>query len=110
MATKSTNANGDGGRGNFKDRQKRRAWLVTPAAGFGGNGVTVPCAAGVSNQCQLIVDTVTMEVDRIVPGCLGGRYVRTNIRPTCWNCNNHLSHIQKAEVKALRATGQLVAA
>lgn len=101
----SKNANGDGGRGNAKDRARRRAWLVTPAAGFGGNGETVACAAGVSDLCQLFVDTVTMEVDRIVPGCLGGRYTRDNIRPTCWNCNNHLSHIQKAELKQLRLVG-----
>lgn len=102
---KSTNANGDGGRGNARDRAARRAWLVTPQAGWGGNGTFAPCAAKVSAKCQEIVDTVTMEVDRIVPGCLGGRYVRSNIRPTCWDCNNHLSHEQKAELKSLRLVG-----
>ena len=34
----------------------------------------------------LTVDTVT--VDRIVPGCQGGTYRRTNIRPACALCNS----------------------
>ena len=34
----------------------------------------------------LTVDTVT--VDRIVPGCRGGTYRRTNIRPACGPCNS----------------------
>ena len=29
-----------------------------------------------------------LTVDRIVPGCQGGRYVRTNIRPACGPCNS----------------------
>lgn len=34
----------------------------------------------------LTVDTVT--VDRIVPGCQGGTYRRSNIRPACGPCNS----------------------
>lgn len=34
----------------------------------------------------LTVDTVT--VDRIIPGCQGGTYRRTNIRPACGSCNS----------------------
>jgi hypothetical protein len=34
----------------------------------------------------LTFDTVT--VDRIIPGCKGGKYVRNNIRPACGDCNS----------------------
>jgi hypothetical protein len=99
---KSTNANGDGGRGNARDRAARRRYLLTAQAGWGGNGETVPCAAALGSRCEGLVGYDTMNVDRIVPGCLGGRYVRTNIRPTCFTCNNDLSHEQKAELKGIR--------
>lgn len=99
---KSTNANGDGGRGNPTDRKRRKLWMLSPGAGFGGNGETVPCAASLGSRCEGVVTYETMNVDRIVPGCLGGRYVRTNIRPTCFTCNNDLSHEQKAELKEIR--------
>lgn len=99
---KSTNANGDGGRGNARDRAARRRWLLLPSAGFGGDGEKVPCAAALGDRCEGLVSYETMNVDRIIPGCLGGRYVRTNIRPTCFTCNNDLSHEQKAELKEIR--------
>jgi len=89
-------------RGNSRDRKARKMWLLSPAAGFGGNGDMAPCAMKIDSQCQEIVDFVSMEVDRIIPGCLGGRYVRGNIRPACQPCNNRASHAQKAEVQALR--------
>lgn len=89
-------------RGNAKDRKARKIWLLSPEAPWGGNGDMAPCAMRISGECQEIVDYASMEVDRIIPGCLGGRYVRTNIRPACRPCNNYASHDQKAEVKALR--------
>ncbi len=104
---KSTNANGDGGRGNARDRAARRRWLLTPGAGFGGDGEKVRCAAALGERCEGLVSYETMNVDRIVPGCLGGRYTRDNIRPTCFTCNNDLSHDQKRELHAMR---ELVAA
>lgn len=88
-------------RGNSKDRAARRRWLLDPKSGFGGNGIWVPCAMRISADCTDIVDDSNMDVDRIVPGCLGGRYVRGNIRPACKSCNNLASHAQKAEKKAL---------
>lgn len=30
----------------------------------------------------------TLNVDRIIPGCEGGRYTRNNIRPACALCNS----------------------
>jgi hypothetical protein len=30
-------------RGSSYDRRARRAWLISPSAGFGGDGVKVPC-------------------------------------------------------------------
>lgn len=30
-------------RGNSRTRRVRRAWIMSPEAGFGGNGVEVPC-------------------------------------------------------------------
>lgn len=95
--------NGDQ-RGNSADRKRRKVWLLSPAAGFGGNGDMAPCAMKVSAECETIVDYDSMEVDRIIPGCLGGRYVRGNIRPACRPCNNYASHDQKREVQALRAS------
>lgn len=101
---KSTNANGDGGKGNSRDKRARRNYLLSEKAGWGGNGETVPCASERHHaDCEGLVTYATMNVDRIVPGCLGGRYTRDNIRPTSFACNNMLSHEQKAEVKAIRA-------
>jgi hypothetical protein len=66
-------------RGSSRDRKIRRAWLVSVAAGFGGNGVSVPCV-----HCKIEVTTADMHVDRIIPG---GSYRRINIQPSCGSCN-----------------------
>ena len=39
-------------------------------------------------RCGDLLHDETVTVDRIVPGCHGGRYVRTNIRPACGMCNS----------------------
>ena len=70
-------------RGSSYDRRARRAWLVSPAAGFGGDGEKVPCW-----ECgkMLTVDQVTP--DRLIPGSQGGTYRRSNIRgPHCVTCS-----------------------
>lgn len=84
-------------RGNAKDRKARKIWLLSPMAGFGGNGDFAPCAMKIDVACEEIVDYASMEVDRIFPGCLGGTYRRGNIRPACRPCNNRASHAQKIE-------------
>lgn len=39
-------------------------------------------------RCGHLLTLETMTVDRIVPGCQGGTYRRTNIRPACSGCNS----------------------
>lgn len=69
-------------RGSSRNRRARRLWLLSPAAGFGGDGAEVPCV-----HCKIIVNMITMHVDRIVPETQGGSYVRSNIWPACGPCN-----------------------
>lgn len=68
-------------RGSSSERRARRKWLVrTYAADVPGK-----CRC---YRCGGLLDESTVTVDRIVPGCLGGRYVRDNIRPACAPCNS----------------------
>jgi 5-methylcytosine-specific restriction endonuclease McrA len=39
-------------------------------------------------RCGELLDTTTVTVDRIIPGCQGGTYRRDNIRPACGGCNS----------------------
>lgn len=39
-------------------------------------------------RCGVVLREATLTIDRIVPGCLGGRYTRDNIRPACLRCNS----------------------
>lgn len=72
-------------RGNTHDRRVRRDWIMSPAAGFGGNGRTVPCF-----HCGARLRKP--EIDRFpLCGHSGGRYVRDNIVPSCMRCNNRRS-------------------
>lgn len=68
--TSNTNA-----RGSAEDRRRRKRWLID-------NGFT-RC-----HFCLVVLTLETMTVDRIVPGCQGGRYTRDNIRPACGPCNS----------------------
>lgn len=45
----------------------------------------------------------TVTVDRITPGCKGGRYVRANIRPACCDCNSETGGALAHEPKKRRA-------
>lgn len=71
-------------RGSSKDRRARKIWLLSPAAGHGGDGTSVPCAF----RCGARVTIETIFVDRIVPGCYGGTYARSNIQPACGPCSH----------------------
>ena len=68
-------------RGNTKNRAARRRWLVRAFA------------ADVANHCRCyrcgaLLSEETLTVDRVVPGCKGGKHVRNNIRPACSRCNS----------------------
>lgn len=69
-------------RGSSYDRAARRAWLLEAYASDRGPG-TCRCY-----RCGELLTAKTVTVDRIVPGCRGGRYTRDNIRPACAGCNS----------------------
>lgn len=69
-------------RGNTTNRRRRKLWLLSAESGHGGDGTSVPC-----HRCRAPLTYETMDVDRIIPGRLGGRYVRENVRPACTRCN-----------------------
>lgn len=69
-------------RGNSRDREARRRYLLVTWQSNKGAG-TARCY-----RCGRVLDAETLTVDRIVPGCLGGKYTRANIRPACAKCNS----------------------
>ncbi len=82
-------------RGSSYDRRARRAWLVSPEAGFGGNGTTVPCW-----ECGKPLTVENVIADRKVPGELGGTYRRDNIQgPHCLSCSCRQGARRTAELR-----------
>jgi hypothetical protein len=88
-------------RGSSEDRRRRVSWLLkTYAADVRWQGPsrmdTQTCEfwdgryepACRCYRCGKLLTRKTVTVDRIVPGCKGGRYVRSNIRPACSRCNS----------------------
>lgn len=75
--TSNTNA-----RGNSKDREARRRYLMRVYEANKGPGY---CRC---YRCGKLLILRTVTVDRIIPGARGGRYVRNNIRPACAKCNS----------------------
>lgn len=69
-------------RGSSYERRARRLWLVTVAAGWGGDGETVPCW-----ECHVVLWVEDIYVDRLIPGERQGRYTRDNIAPHCAVCS-----------------------
>lgn len=92
----SRSITGNDARGSSYDRRARREWLVSPAAGHGGDGTKVPCW-----ECGAMVSVKTMCVDRIVPGEAGGRYIRSNIRPHCALCSHRQGARRTWELRVL---------
>jgi hypothetical protein len=66
-------------RGSAASRRARKLWMLSPVAGFGGDGEKVPCVF-----CAVMLDFTTVEADRIIPG---GSYRRENVQPACRPCN-----------------------
>lgn len=69
-------------RGNSADRAARRAYLLQVFQSVHGVGFCL------CYRCGLVLEDTTVTVDRIIPGCRGGKYVRNNIRPACAECNS----------------------
>lgn len=65
-------------RGSSRDRRRRKLWLLSAAAGFGGNGSSVAC-----HWCGRLLVYETLEADRRIPGACGGTYARANLVPAC---------------------------
>lgn len=81
MSTRRGTSNANA-RGNSRDREARRAYLVRTYQSNRGAG-TCRCY-----RCGKLLNASTVTVDRITPGCKGGRYVRNNIRPACARRNS----------------------
>lgn len=50
-------------------------------------------------RCGRLLIFETLTVDRIIPGCKGGTYRRTNIRPSCSPCATKTGNELKASLK-----------
>jgi 5-methylcytosine-specific restriction endonuclease McrA len=97
----TTNGNA---RGGSDERRRRREWLVqtyradrdvVTIALFHGP-IVVEVISGTEGsqpacrcyRCGQLLTADTLTVDRIKPGCHGGTYARSNIRPACGRCNS----------------------
>jgi 5-methylcytosine-specific restriction endonuclease McrA len=69
---------GECGRGSSKDRRNRRNKLLKVY----GDSTFAPCI-----HCGTEVTYETLEVDKIIPGSMGGRYNWANIHVSCKPCN-----------------------
>ena len=80
-------------RGNAESRRRRKAWLLKTYA----SDLPRRCRC---YRCGKPLTKKQITVDRIIPGCLGGKYTRDNIRPACSWCNtktgSDLGHARKA--------------
>lgn len=102
--TKRGTSNGNSA-GSAEDRRRRRKWLLETFAAdvfmveddldrprlipisaldVYGDDAILCCRC---YRCGKLLTLETLTVDRIIPGCKGGRYVRNNIRPACSKCN-----------------------
>ena len=93
----TTNGNA---RGSAADRRARRAYLMTTyASDVEGYVRCYRCGCLLFNpddhpdyplSWKLVRDSCAwaLTIDRIKPGCKGGTYRRSNIRPACGDCNS----------------------
>lgn len=69
-------------RGSVSDRTARKAYVLHVHESDNGPG-TCRCY-----RCGTVLTVSFLTINRITPGARGGRYVRSNIRPTCARCNS----------------------
>lgn len=81
-------------RGSSRSRRARKVWLLSVAAGWGGDGETVPCW-----DCGIILWFEDLFVDRIIPGERRGRYWRCNIAPHCEWCSCRQGQRRTMEIR-----------
>lgn len=97
-------------RGNTTDRRHRKQYLMDTYRADVDlcghcviNAHGVPFGTGIPAcrcyRCGTLLTLETMTVDRIVPGCKGGTYRRTNIRPSCSDCANKQGGELSAQVR-----------
>jgi len=79
IAPTTTKKRPGGERGKSKDRRARKNWML----GHFGDSHQAHCI-----HCQSLVNYETMEVDREV---IGGKYIRSNVVPSCKPCNRERS-------------------
>jgi hypothetical protein len=110
----TTNGNA---RGGSDERRRRRAWLVETYRAnedvhvielyHGSIVVGVNLGDGVPAcrcyRCGVLLTEDTLTVDRIKPGCQGGTYVRSNIRPSCQPCASLTGAVLGNERKRAKA-------
>lgn len=86
MSTRGT-SNGNQA-GSSSDRRARKLWMLQE---FGDGELTV------CYRCAVPLLYADLTADRIVPGCEGGKYVRSNLRPACSPCNSETGAALKRE-------------
>ena len=87
---------------NSYRRRALKIWMLSPDAGFGGDGVTVACS---ESDCGNVLTYDTLYKDRIVPAEKGGRYVKGNVKPHCSTCSHRQGNRRCREITAeLRRT------
>lgn len=82
-------------RGSTMDRRVRRSWIMTTfASDVAGYCRCWRCGHLLYNPDARPDDIpshsptpLPLTIDRILAGCMGGRYRRDNIRPSCAPCN-----------------------
>lgn len=77
-------------RGSSYTRRKRKEWLYKVyGSDLKDHCRCYRCGFLVCDKIDCDVPScLQMSIDRIKPGCKGGKYVQGNIRPACMGCNS----------------------
>ncbi len=94
-------------RGSSYTRRRRREWLLEHYRAdvdvdLRGLGIALGMGAPACRcyRCGRLLAQDALTVDRIIPGCQGGTYRRTNIRPACGPCNSETGGATRRRVAA----------